>query len=901
MFKLTSSSNNNVISGSLPLTVLNTGIKPIRFYNNQIFNYENTSIVVNIPSNNTVTLPISSLQNLDDLYNTNIIRINNQNYIRSLSYSATNILRSGQFTTLDNNLLIQLYRKKNTDKTTTLNLQIPINNNGLNVKDDSIPLLEFCKDWNFYGDITIGLNYKSHPTASLQLIVDRSDIFRVRQYFKNPDNKITLYNIPYRVSSYVENPKQNTVHDEYEISIELEGYYSYPLSVSNPVQVGGLTGGGSSGGGVSIPTVTEIDNRNNILFVTGSDYDKNFIIIGIRSLGSRVGVNITGTSLYARFPKEVGLGSGYVLEDIINSRCRDFGQYPLYSDVNGIQIRDWNTGYNTHRLKSEDILFFTLNDRVIKIGIPPTELTWDTDIDEEKDTREKNRDNSFPIVVYDPPKSTTVITPFNPNDARLPPANIKVLETTSLNFDSSGERSTVETTFYEGDSIVRKIVETYGFAFLSKNIEDSFKRLKGDPTQWWQIISRTETIYNYDPTTGYLLGTDTTGWRLGRYKIESDARETAKLQESDFEFQLYQFQRIPIVARERYVLKQLSDYYQDENDGLDAYIVWDSFDRVGNPIKRYKPNPLYVPKMFVYQQESYYNSFNNLPNPINVNKGNGDAKIPDYTTGEIKRTLLTTNILQSKNTTRSDVDGLQSGYGVDNRSDEDRYVTYTQNFTAQDAGYINNLQIETSDVSGGRPTQHVYKKRPFRIDNSGNPKLDGEAINSDKKDKGVIKTIIYTSPYSPNHIASSTSYSVRTLRQAIFSANTELRENKTFNQSSISLTTFFNQNYKEGDLLLFSYMGNDYRTRIRSISHNISIIDNTTYRGNTTLTLGIESLDSYNVYTKYVKQLNTDPVNNNSTNTIDLFLPVNRGFTLGDVKDVRDIMNLKNRGNISGQ
>jgi hypothetical protein len=306
--------------------------------------------------------------------------------------------------------------------------------------------------------------------------------------------------------------------------------------------------------------------------------------------------------------------------------------------------------------------------------------------------------------------------------------------------------------------------------------------------------------------------------------------------------------------------------------------------------------------MFVAQSRSYYNSFDYYPNPENIGKtiSMDRPRLPPLTTGETRTTITNITILKSANTNNTSNDGIENTLGSNyGNSLEDSYVTTTILQSAQDSNFDNSLQISTPTLSSGRPPQAIYLPKPYQLINA-KPQLPRSNANTNSKKRGVFTPIIYTDPYIPNHIASSTSYNVRTYSKALEAANMEYSINKTFTEEVISVKILFRPEIKEGDMVIVKYNNKEYKTRVSSVDHAIIIESPDLIVGLTNLNLGLYKEDTYkvgNVFKRYLTEQETEN-NKRIRNTDTNFNPFNKGFTLGELSPVYTLMtSSKNRGN----
>jgi hypothetical protein len=495
-----------------------------------------------------------------------------------------------------------------------------------------------------------------------------------------------------------------------------------------------------------------------------------------------------------------------------------------------------------------------------------------------------NAKTQFELIPY----KTRFYSKGDPNPS-LPPSNISTLTTLDMNNDRSGVTKTLINVTEYGNSVIREETIKYGFAYRASDIVKTVgdnNILISPPLPWWQIIERTILDYQYDENTGYLLGYNQYGAKLLRCKTEEDSCPTIEFANSDDNvertyFNAYSFQWVPFAGAKRYLLGQHRDYYK--NFQTEQKLIKEC-----NPdgTSRYVTNPNYVEPMFVITESEEIQCFTYMSNPDNEGRGGEDVILPPLITGQETYNRNSIDILESQNT--------NPGFVVDDFAPtEDRYITYTSNFTAQEAGFSTIVENISTSENNGIPSVHTKKPPRYKV-------VDTKEEDKNKKEEPVFRYILYTNPYDGAYprVGSYGFEKAKTFEEAFIGVKNQIKIQDIRNSLSSTCTVPINLNIHAGDKCTFNIRGTIYKRRITSLTHQFIVngIDENglpiILNGGTNLNLGIDREITINYKKEQIPNFNNKPKLGNSNNT-DVST---RGFTLGSVLPKQ----IRTRGNYYG-
>lgn len=555
-------------------------------------------------------------------------------------------------------------------------------------------------------------------------------------------------------------------------------------------------------------------------------------------------------------------------------------------------------GISGTTISSNDILSLEVNysaNNRKEWEFTPARLSWGESEYAEDD--DGNPITNKPIFEVIPQVETVVVN--DPENAATAPNN-SVIKDFSMNFDQSGTTKTRETNVYKGTVLRKKLVEVFGYAYLSDqaNVTEYITPENGGrPTpkfnsanyqNFWGLVQWYVITYNYDET-GYYLGYDKKGSKKVRYQREEYFEITdLTLQTTPpatEEANLYRFFWTPIVEYERLELHAYHNYYEDAKTSInDLYIMYEDWDiNTQKYMWKFEKNKEYVLPMFVKQQLNYSRCFSYKFLDFDQQKN----KL--FTTGEESKVLTTCNILQTARAANPNVAGGDA-------QTQESYELLNETVNSQDDNFRNFLKETTSESNFGRPPQAdfypVYQlEQPEEQNlNETKPKVDpiiyiakkqGDVVNL--KDKNLqIGEFYYEKADSARE----------TLNRLKF----ELRKSLLFQGDEFVVTCLYQPNIKVNELLSCSYRGRSYRGIVKSVDHNIEILGRNVGKGFTTVTVAMENQKN-NMWKDITLQNEANPDLPVNVWTPPLYNPT---FTsLGNVSDIKALIeSLPARGNV---
>lgn len=915
---------------TVPITELNNNTNNVPLVNVQSNTVE-TKVVQTTKEayNTTTTLPTNSSGDEivtftvtdPNLLNIEDIEIYGRKYKKTVEAN----LEEGMFRLdpITNELKIYLRKRNNYSTSTPVKIngtkkklstnEVPNVNEQTLISNNLIP--NFIKDYNLTGGISISRGFQDHPQCSFSLLADSTSInevellFNAHKYTSLFSKKFVFYGIPFRIRNFsrTELKASECPNGEYKVNVNFEGWYRYLIDKSVTIRPG-------SNLDPNNPPFTECNiNSNNkpVNTTIGSNTDVNKIRISLGELASRVGVNYTGTQYFFEVDKNTPNDAVTTLSSELNKLLPSNSEYAIYSQVNGVTTIKWNSVSNFNIDESDVLSECPVNYNAEKVTYAPGTLSWkDNNRDNTTDTTEDTYNNKAPEFEYKPPEVTTVVT-GDPNPTE-PPANVKIIQTLDMNYDQSGEKKIQIITVYEGTTVIKETTKTYGLAYNANQIYSNGK-LYGNAASYWVLVEEVITNHLYDKDTGYYLGNNVTGKKLVRFLQETDELETVSFATSTdavevAKFAAMKFRYIPITGHTRFLLRQHKDYYKDQAF-KHPYIIYPWCTNAGKLTYLSIKDPTYADDMFVGREETYKHCFASIPNPENLS--NPEIKQPPLTTGEIFYNSVVTKICASKSVYEGGTSSIivDEIIGKDFDNPEERYITYTKQYSAQDANFRNSLEDAKSETISGRPG--VAQRKPSDYvavtDDALDPlqlnslsggsivttKLRETKVNKNSTTNNDLQYIVYTAPYtSTDPVTSSYSFEAATsFNQALEALKTQLSIQKTQQEATLNITTLFNIYLVEGYRFTFNYLNNIYKCRILSINHSLNIegvneFNELIVTGTTSLQLGIEEVGNINYYTKRIKDNELPNETNPNNNTVNIWNPHYVGKTLGTLIDI---------------
>lgn len=754
------------------------------------------------------------------------------------------------------------------------------------------------------GELTWSRGLEQHPSGNLTLDATDRNIDAIREAFRN-GTELSFYGIGFRVGGYSEEraPIDEYPAGEWKVSISLGGMWenytdkSVNLREQTP-QVGSAIA-------YSDPACGPGESSNSSTTTTSNQ-------ITFAQLAARAGAAYDGPELKIKIAGDTPKDATTTLDQELQPRLRINNAFAFYSGTQAIAARNfyntrlWNFGEylggfsrtyqaiaDPQQYSGQDLNLpqpdptLPLPDTV---QLPPTKILQPEPTNfvgyaakypcvrlEGKFTQPatqtgEDTQGSGSKVIYPAGKLLTLRSGHGYPE--LPPKGSKRIKTTSLNHDQSGPKKVSKLSTSENGSPLYEETFTYGFAYLGRDIANSDDELDGIPGAWWQLVRYEKTSYVYDEKTLYLLGTDTIGWQLARFKTESaETPETVGMDSGDPMLPLYEFRRVPINSKTRYILKQYREFYKDVADRASSSPTEKKCDRAGSSTVVATTSSTTDPEpMFIAAEASETICYARTPNPDST----PDAPLPDYETGEESYTYKFVKILPSKNTV-SDF-GVSLSQSRAGRNLGDRYVQFTPQDFGQDPNFASVSQEFTFEEFEGRPAQATRKNKPTEDDGA-------DTGDREDPDSGLYKYVLTTPGYDPkvNPEQGNISYEyAETLEQAQNAAKLDLKLRDCKESFQEKKTVPFNPWMAEGDRYRDITSGYLCDRRILGVGCKVAfngrLIDGSLdiTAGETDLTLGIERAIENQVTVHKLPV--PDPQSNQNSGVV-----YNSDFTLGDL------------------
>lgn len=492
----------------------------------------------------------------------------------------------------------------------------------------------------------------------------------------------------------------------------------------------------------------------------------------------------------------------------------------------------------------------------------------------------------------------------------------------SLNFDMSGMTKTYEVRVTENGSPIYDETHIFGFEYTANQVsgikEDIYKEyiqtLKSkdfdlakeisqelftvqninDLSGYWREIKYEKTTYLYDEKTGYLLGSNTTGWRRTRYRQENSSRpETVyypieinkllrerQLEEDEEikkriateaewkakELEYFEFFTVPIVKKTRYKLEPFSKYYDDLSSYIPPAETYQYCTPSGKIAYGLLEDPNSVQPYFVIYETTENISFSstaNIENEIQITRREWEAqdaelegetalaleirrekdklpKCPPLTTGEETYQYRRLQIIPAKKSFSS------SKYGIrENVDKKDKYLEYSSSFNSLDANFSSSIMNETFNEVYGRP--NIASRKEIKYERIQPDQGQDEENDKIPHKKPKYKYSVNTCGYSCSSISQgSISFAyAKTLSEALYAAQAELYSNNVTSTLRSQITVPFSPKILEWDKLIYIHSdGIRYKRRIISVNHNLTIQGNLNgtpfVKGQTSLDTGLD-------------------------------------------------------------
>ena len=724
-------------------------------------------------------------------------------------------------------------------------------------------------DLKLWGNVNISTSFESSPRVSMTLECDRDTYDEVYNYFTKEDAKITLFNVPYRVSylNYQSNPRVINPKGRFVFNISLDSYWTKGLNTQ--IYLLNKSDKTCSYSNVEVVNFSE------------SKKDKDDYEVSLSRLATKAGVKYKGLNHKISVDKQSTKASS-TFNSLLQAESRKNESF-IYIGKS-VELREWDR-VSSHTLDDTTVI----EDAGVSYSKQGTQTKYDPYLLTWKNTEEDFTDTKgIPKFIKKTP--TTKTEESGDENYNTPPNISGSIKTVDLTFDNSGPRKQKLKTVYEvgfkGEkNILFEEVTTYGFEYVSKdhivaNGDEAKFEIYG-PGSVWRQIEFQQTEYIYDKNTGYYLGNNITGWKRCRFRTESNALETwvlqqelAELEEGDEDFaevlaflNAYLYRTVSVRGYTRYKLGQFRDYFNSYRHLL-PYITFYYCDSQGNLQLGSVRDPNYIEPMFMIAEETMYSCFDRMENPENIAlrreieeqaaANDPDAEpitlLPPLTVGkdtQIRRRVQVSgdnSVLYQFDDITNGGGRIQTDLSIKSDIKEYGYTTFTTEYSAQDDGFRNSSENTQTELSSGEPGQH--KAKPLYFYNKDEISKDSSQRTSGNRTrkKDDKEYLIYTDPFTDKEpVKGSISFDVDTKQKAFAAAKTDLRIKRTLQEENLNLTTFFNPDFEVGDKVTVKYNDITYKCRILNINHNISILGynldfkNIESVANTQLTLGVES------------------------------------------------------------
>lgn len=667
------------------------------------------------------------------------------------------------------------------------------------------------------GSFTWGATMEQHPSGKLNLQVLKGGIADLRQRFKK-GTEVAIAGIGFSISSYKEKLANTFEFPQgfYEVEISLTGKWDAPKYNKSVLLRGGTN-----------ITAAAADPECTLLRQT--DTDPTFTTLTkttVQALASKNGVvfNSAGSSWSVDIPADTPAGAAVSWLDEARSRLRQNGCFLNLCERAILRAQSLSStsvwSYQVPQIEISCLGDPTHSDSPIfgySAEYPNVKLDAEfvaiQNQDKVEDTQANRNIKAEPR--WKQRKPSIVRLPSGSVNPTAPYENTTSLKTLSHNWDTSGDTKTLRQTTTEDSLPVLEEEWIYGFAYTSIDIVQSDGRIYGNPANFWKVVQYKRTEYLYDPETGYALGSNTTGWRLGRFEVESDDNLLAYgySQQGDQEHaDLYKFQKLSIVAYTRYVLVQFLDYYKDAASSLPPIEFYKVCLRDGSSELLYKKDPTYVTPMFVLEEMSYTNSFSSTSNPDFDSKNPDSA--PDKITGEESLVHVRRQILPSSNTTDK-VSGFLGSTGVN-----DRYIEFRLESSAQGAGFAEKSLRETFEEFEGQPGRATRKPPSLeKVEPESQTPTPGTAQKQKYEYRLTTPGYSTTSPDGGSFSAPL----AKTQALAMLAATTDLKIKDVQQSVQFSCSIPFNAQIRPLDRMTITTGFDTYQTRIASFSNSVLI------------------------------------------------------------------------------
>jgi hypothetical protein len=702
-------------------------------------------------------------------------------------------------------------------------------------------LFQFFWNQPIKAELSWSIGFESHPSGSIAIAVAAPFDEAVHQRFR-VGTEFEFAGIGWVVSNYAAKAAAGTPTDRggiYEITVSIEGrwakrQYNRPIPFIPPRPLGStapytdpecLVGANITDTSRPIPrtlSVADLGLRNGVpialetpsIALDNAAINATTLPFSLRG-GSRNAKPASLNPWTVIVPKDVSATTTTEWESELRSRLRMNNCYLDLSDAAAVQVRDLESTPSWQYAVRE--LSWTAKGDTAAI---PGYWGYGYEYAAAKLTGAFSQpQDSSPTAParWKRKRPVRLLLPSGDQNPSIPPNNLNVAGTLSLNWDASGptkEQLLVET---EDGMEIRRQRWVWGIAVTSNQALQPNGEIRYFASAYWQVVQYEDTQSLIDNRTGYILGSRTTGWALRRFKQETDegleiARKFAAPEDSA-DRALYQFRRSPIYAGEKRVLSQFAEFYKDAAREVPPIETRKICLPNGQAAFVGEVDPNYIRPMFAIAERTYRTTFDSTPNPDSTQ----DEPLPPLMMGEELDTIKSIKILPSNQTT--------GAVGFEGRTEVDLYQQFTSNFSAQGSNFNEVATQKTFETSQGRPGAAQRRPDQYERDEPDSQSGDNAAAQQAANNRPQPEYILCTPGYQPNQITGQTidAPHARTLAQALQHAKAELKVQDA--QSSVNFNTAipFNALIRPMHRIKAMAYGKQYDLRVLSVSQSVQI------------------------------------------------------------------------------
>lgn len=642
------------------------------------------------------------------------------------------------------------------------------------------------------------------PTGSIALVCFPQDLPAVRSRLKK-GTELRLFDRGWSVASFTETLKE----DYYEVSVSLTGRWA-AAKYQQPVRL--LSHAMSSAG------ASERDPDPDCVNGTSSSTMSGRLTVSAIAARANVPFRAEGDFWGVDVPIDSPADATASWDELAQSRARInncFLDYGLWGAVHArsidsgaswqYRVKEIGATYQGDARNAPDYRGYAVEYANAKLSYTPrSNAKGDA----------SRPDSQKPLWVPKPRKK--LVLRSGDTDVEVMPAQTDWLKKLDLNWDASGPTKTLKISTTEDGMPSEEEEIIYGFCYEARSIVNNQGELKGSPGAFWKQVSYKKITYLYDPVYGYALGSDTTGWRLGRFKQETeDGLETIAYNDgqSAAYLALYAFRQIPLKGRSRLVLKSFASTYNDVDESA-AMVGYKVCNIDGTSRMAWIKDPTYAPAMYVSAELTYTNSFAWTPNPDATPED--DPKLCPYTTGEESIVQVSRQIVPSKTTKAGVTADEPFTFPLSNQqNDTDRFIERRIEDSAQGANFKDKAVHESFTENEGRPS--VATRRPPGMERK---EPEPDKADEQEQDDRTIEYTVCTPGFKPTDpINGSLSYDCYSVKQALIAAKADLKIRDIQQSIQYKYAVPPNARIRPLDRIRVLLPGETLKTRVVSVAH----------------------------------------------------------------------------------